>query len=147
MADETNMRQEATRLIRESAKLLEDSECGEEKAKKTSTTAELQKLFAPYSSVRQNPCQTVQKAKRQRRWTPMFSPSTTWTQVIPPGQNGYSIPYLRDESTLRQAVAYIRPLQKSIDLPDVKDEVSTLYINLLHPFTPAPGICVIVNLR
>lgn len=34
--------------------------------------------------------------------------------VIQPGKNGYSIPYLRDESPLRQAVAYIRPLQKSI---------------------------------
>lgn len=206
MADETKKRQEAARLMREAAKLLEDSEFGEAKATTTSTTAELQKLFAPYTSVGKNLSQTVQTpkpAKRQRTWTPMFSPSPTWThrfclladknasvaptvyekeklkssglgekkitfenkkgshkfltqvledqypllkkaggylicrtagsqrlQVIPPGQNGYSIPYLRDESALRQAVAYIRPLQKSIDISDVQDEVGTLYLIL-----------------
>ncbi|XP_070573531.1 G2/M phase-specific E3 ubiquitin-protein ligase-like [Ptychodera flava] len=29
--------------------------------------------------------------------------------------SGYSVPYLRDESNLRQALAYIRPLQKNLD--------------------------------
>ena len=45
-------------------------------------------------------------------------------QVITPGKNGYSIPYLRDESPLRQEVAYIRPLQKSIFTytPQVEDK-------------------------
>ena len=49
-------------------------------------------------------------------------------KLFPPGKNGYSIPYLRDESTLRQAVAYIRPLQKSIDIPGVCAMFLTLII-------------------
>ena len=207
MADngDVSKRLEAARLMREAAKLLEDSESSNKKETTNPTTAQLQKLFAPYSSEGKNPCQSVQlpkPAKRQRtgRWTPMFNPSFTWThrfclladknasvaaainekeklkacglgerkitfenkkgshqfltqvledtfrllkkaggyllcrttgsqrlQVIPHGKNGYSIPYLRDESTLRQAVAYIRPLQKSIDIPE---GVSAMFLTL-----------------
>ena len=86
MADngDVSKRLEAARLIREAAKLLEDSESSNKKETTSSTTAQLQKLFAPYSSEGKNPCQSVQlpkPAKRQRTgsWTPMFNPSPTWT--------------------------------------------------------------------
>lgn len=50
-------------------------------------------------------------------------------KVIPPSQSGYNIPYLRDDSPLRQAVAYIRPLQKSINIDDItrNQQVLVLY--------------------
>ena len=35
--------------------------------------------------------------------------------VISPPPNGYSVPFLRDESGLGQALAYIRPLQLDLD--------------------------------
>ena len=49
MADEMSKRLEAARLMREAAKLLDDSnkEHGDRPAE-TSTSAEMQKLFAPY---------------------------------------------------------------------------------------------------
>ena len=82
MADngDVSKRLEAARLMREAAKLLEDSESGNKKETTSSATAQLQKLFAPYSAEGKNPCQSVQlpkPAKRQRtgRWTPMFNPS------------------------------------------------------------------------
>ena len=55
-------------------------------------------------------------------------------QVIPPGKNGYSIPYLRDESPLRQAVAYICPLQKSIivsEMEKIKVVIIIIYIMII----------------
>jgi hypothetical protein len=214
-AEETKKRLEAARLMREAAKLLEDSEKKEDKKVDTataSTTEELRKLFAPYSTERKNPCQTVQnpkpaKRKRTSGWFPMFNPSPTWThrfclladknasvaptvaekeklkaaglgeqkitfenkkgnhhfltevleekfpllkktggfllcrtaggqrlQVIPPGKNGYSIPYLRDESSLRQAVAYIRPLQLSIDIHHEEEQVSSRFQHFLQMY-------------
>lgn len=50
-------------------------------------------------------------------------------QVISPGKSGYSIPYLRDESPLRQAVAYIRPLQKSIGAYSPTSAVEVRFLN------------------
>ncbi|XP_028412592.1 uncharacterized protein LOC114535489 [Dendronephthya gigantea] len=144
MADETRKRIEAARLMREAAKLLEESNKDSAQQTERTTSEELSKLFAPYRREATSNRQTVQEAKppkpkRQRcSWVPMFNPLPTWThrfcllsdknaniapnitekeklKAMGLGKNGYSIPYLRDESPLRQAVAYVRPLQKSID--------------------------------
>ena len=216
MADEMSKRLEAVRLMREAAKLLDDSnkEHGDRPAE-TSTSSEMQKLFAPYRREATSSRQTSQVArppkppKRQRgSWAPMFNPLPTWThrfclladknatvapsisekenlkemglgeqkitfddkkgnheyltrvleekfpilkegggylicrtaagsqrlQVISPGGSGYSIPHLRDDSPLRQAVAYIRPLQKSIDTSHILKVEVLLYI-LLYTFS------------
>ena len=49
----------------------------------------------------------------------------------PPATTGYSVNFLRNESGLGQALAYIRPLQRSLDTsPDV-EEVRADNITLL----------------
>lgn len=197
--------------MREAAKLLEESNKESGNERRSNSSEELQKLFAPYrkeSTTGTSTRQTIQeakppKAKRQRcGWFPMFNPSPTWThrfcalsdknaciapsipekerlksmglgelkitfddkkgnhqfltrvleekfpllkeaggylicrtatgsqrlQVIQPGKSGYSIPFLRDESPLRQAVAYIRPLQKSIVTYTTQVKVSCFFM-------------------
>jgi len=43
--------------------------------------------------------------------------------VIIPPMGGYSVPFLRDQAGLGQALAYIRPMQKGLDMSDVVADV------------------------
>ena len=43
------------------------------------------------------------------------SPSSTLS-LIPPPSGGYSVAFLRDSAVLGQALAYVRPLQKDLDM-------------------------------
>ena len=85
MADDTRKRIEAARLMREAAKLLEESnKQSTGSINERNTSEELQKLFAPYRQTPTNNRQALQeakppKAKRQRGWVPMFNPLPTWT--------------------------------------------------------------------
>lgn len=36
--------------------------------------------------------------------------------LIQPPRSGYSVPFLRDSSELRQAIAFIRPIQNNLDM-------------------------------
>ena len=50
---------------------------------------------------------------------------------VPPPATGYSVPYLRDQAGLGQALAYLRPLQMELDLsPVLNDMVGTNGISL-----------------
>ena len=45
---------------------------------------------------------------------------------LPPPATGYSVPYLRDQVGLEQALAYLRPLQMELDVsPVLNDMVGT----------------------
>ena len=84
MADETKKRIEAARLMREAAKLLEESNKESNNQIQKNTAEELPKLFAPYRREPTSNRQALQeakppKAKRQRSWVPMFNPLPTWT--------------------------------------------------------------------
>lgn len=45
-------------------------------------------------------------------------------QVIPPGTQGYTAPYLREHICIGQATIYLRPLQKDLDQSPVIIDVS-----------------------
>ena len=45
------------------------------------------------------------------------SPSSKLSLIIPPS-GGYSVPFLRDAARLGQALAYVRPLQKDLDMQE-----------------------------
>ena len=53
-----------------------------------------------------------------------FSPAKSLVLLRPPASVGYSVKFLRDESGLGQALAYIRPLQRSLDVSLHAEEVS-----------------------
>ena len=54
-------------------------------------------------------------------------PCTALVLITPPA-TGYSVPFLRDSAGLGQALAYIRPLQKDIDLSvEVVEELQVCY--------------------
>ena len=53
-----------------------------------------------------------------------FSPGKSLVLLRPPVSVGYSVKFLRDESGLGQALAYIRPLQRSLDVSLHAKEVS-----------------------
>ena len=53
-----------------------------------------------------------------------FSPGKSLVLLRPPASVGYSVKFLRDESGLGQALAYIRPLQRSLDVSLHAEEVS-----------------------
>lgn len=57
--------------------------------------------------------------------------------VRPPPQIGYSVPFLRDSSGLGQALAYIRPVQKRLDMTPA-DTPPQVFIHLL-----CLGFCLI----
>ena len=68
--------------------------------------------------------------------------------LIPVPASGYSVPYLRDSSGLGQALAYIRPVQVSLDLSPVEvDEVNYIIKNLqcIVLCTPPYMDCIPVN--
>ena len=85
MADDTRKRIEAARLMREVAKLLEESnKQSTGSINERNMSEELQKLFAPYRQTPTNNQQALQepkppKAKRQRGWVPIFNLLPTWT--------------------------------------------------------------------
>lgn len=45
-------------------------------------------------------------------------------EVLSPGQQGYTIPYLRGTICIGQATIYLRPLQKDLDLSPMTSDVS-----------------------
>lgn len=49
-------------------------------------------------------------------------------EVIPPPASGYSATALADESCLGQALAYIRPVQRDLDMTPLSMEVSAASI-------------------
>ena len=52
-------------------------------------------------------------------------------ETIPPGPDGYSIPYLRCTVCVGQAVTYVRPLQQDLDL---SPQSTSLVLHLIECF-------------
>ena len=50
--------------------------------------------------------------------------------IRPPANVGYAVPFLRNESGLGQALAYIRPVQRNLDISTVALDSKVLYISI-----------------
>ena len=53
--------------------------------------------------------------------------------LIIPGQDGYSIPYLHETQCLGQAILYVRPLQANLSMEKQVIHVAAIYLHFISP--------------